>query len=256
LPAVKADELSPAQASTSPLGNSRLVRSLSALDVAEVSTASGDFAARLAQLIDFSDSIKLSTMHDTLPGTRFASTGLSGQQIERDFARTRKTIVQSVLKTFAPTADPGRIRLPAADAPPSRGSGASYGPYQKFYSAHQRQIDFSTQSLHRRVREAITGLTPELAQLAALDSALSDTLLAQTKKYFAAVPQLLRKRFEQLLDEYHETAGSSPSDPQGWQQQRQQFCHEMQQTLLAEIDTRLLPTLGLIEAINEHEDHL
>ena len=59
------------------------------------------------------------------------------------------------------------------------------------------------------------------------------------------IPQLLEKYFDRLLQQN-----------QGqWQQVHQQLCSKMQELLLAEIEARLLPVLGLIEATNEHSDN-
>ena len=89
-------------------------------------------------------------------------------------------------------------------------------------------------------------VSSQLARLSALDSALGDPLGSWSRQCFAAAPSLLGKRFIQLHRQCCSTAGETGN----WPLLLQGFCTEMRETLLAEIDARLLPALGLIEAVN------
>jgi hypothetical protein len=104
------------------------------------------------------------------------------------------------------------------------------------------------------VRESVSGFSPALAQLAALDTALGDPISAHTRRIFAVVPRLLQKRFEFLIEQYRQASAGNQREQNLWHQTHAQFRSDMQGLLLAEIDTRLLPVLGLIEALDEHEE--
>ncbi len=195
-------------------------------------------------MIDLADSISLSTALGKLPAMAFepGADGDGDEPVRERFLSVRTSIIQSVIKSFDPGEGSARIKLPPppADAPPD--AAAAYEPYLRFYRAHQREIDRRVQAVQSQVRAAAAGLAPELARLAALDAALGETLVLHTRKFFAVIPRLLGKHFEQL-------AGERP--PIEWYER---FCGDMRGLLLAEIETRLLPVLGLIEALNTHTD--
>ncbi|MBW8315883.1 MAG: DUF3348 domain-containing protein, partial [Hydrogenophaga sp.] len=85
-----------------------------------------------------------------------------------------------------------------------------------------------------------------LAQLAALDAALAQMLGGREQRLLNNVPHFLRARFTAL----RQTAAASdtPHDLR-W---LQGFYTELEQTLLAELDHRLQPVVGMIESIS-HE---
>ena len=92
-------------------------------------------------------------------------------------------------------------------------------------------------ALRGHLRQTLAQATPRLAQLAALDAVLDQMLGGREQKLLAGVPAWLKARFEQLRQ----------SHPDDWPPL---FEHELQQTLLAELDLRLQPLLGLVEALD------
>jgi hypothetical protein len=225
------------------LNGSRLVRFLSDLQVSDAAMTQKRFAERLGSLIDLSDSITLSSAHSNIGATAFEASGLSQQDAQQEFLRVRAAIVQGVIKSFAPHTGPTRIKLPVPEAETPTDASTAFEPYRKFYTAQQRDIDFKIRKLQLQMREAAAGFSPELAQLSALDTALGDTLAIHTRKFFAVIPGLLGKRFEHLYQQH-------PS----WMAMHKAFCADMQGLLLAEIEARLLPVLGLVEALDSNTD--
>ena len=224
-----------------------MVRVLSELDVAAGAASPGQFTGRLAQLLDFNDSISISNALATASAEEFEPSGESPRVLREDFLRARSAMLQAVMKSFSPQSAAVRIRLPEPTPQAPQDPVTAYQPYQRFYAAHQRQIDFSSRSLHTQVRNTAAGLSPQLAHLSALDSTLGDPLGSWARQCFATAPSLLGKRFIQL----HGQCCATADDIGNWPQLLQGFCTEMRATLLAEIDARLLPVLGLIEAVNE-----
>jgi len=232
------------------LNASRLVRFLSDLAVSNVEISHEHFSERLGSLIDLSGSIKLSEAHSKLSRLAFELTTDSTETVKASFLRVRASIVQSIIKSFIPGGPPSRIRLPKPKVGGSTEKTVAYEPYLKFYVAHQIDIHSRVQSLQSQVREAVSGLSPELAQLSALDAAVGDALAVRSRDFFAIVPRLLEKRFKQLHDEQQQDA----NNPDSWLQAGgglEQFCSEMRGLLLAELEVRLQPVLGLVEAVNE-----
>jgi hypothetical protein len=63
---------------------------------------------------------------------------------------------------------------------------------------------------------------------------------AHSRRSFAGIPGQLAARFEQKLNSEQLSVAY------------QQFCRDLKALLNAEIDTRLLPVLGLVEALENH----
>lgn len=236
------------------LYGSRLVRFLTDLAVSDVELSHKCLAQRIGQLINFSDSVALSSLHGQLPTMAFEPLSIPAEAIQKEFLRVRQTLVQSIVNSFVPGTT--RIQFPVAktNAPDTL---ITYEPYERFYVTQQREIDHKFQYLQSYVRDAASGLSPRLAQLVALDTALGDTLSAHGRQLFAVIPKLLGKRFEHLLNKQlgqpHQQDDDSRMEegPDVW---LATFRSEMQGLLLAELEARLLPVLGLIEAINEEAD--
>ncbi len=249
------------------LNGSRLIRFLSELAVSDVEVSHQQFTETLGQLISFSDAITLSAVHSKLPKMVFEPTEVTSESVRAEFLRVREVLVKSVIKSFTPNTGPSTISLPVPKADTTLDKALSYEPYQRFYARHQREIDFKVESLQLFVRDGVSGLSLELAQLAELDAALGGVLALHTRRAFAVIPKLLGKRFEYLRNEYQqaltneEGLENQPLDdtqaewikPGGW---LHAFYQEMQGLLLAELDVRLQPVLGLVEALNEQVEEI
>ncbi len=244
------------------LSGSRLVRFLSGLGVADIQVSHKHFAQRLGKLINLSDSVRLSSAHSHIATMGFEPTTNSSKAVTEEFLRVRTSIVQSLTRSFVPGAADSRIVLPPHSADTSLDEARAYQPYKNFYIAHQREIDHKVQRLQSHVREAVSGLSPELAQLAALDMVLGDTLALHARKFFSTIPKLLEKRYSHLRKEYcgavsdpeHSNNNNLQEHERLCGELHQQLCAEMQGLLLAEVEARLLPVLGIIEALNTDAD--
>ena len=73
-----------------------------------------------------------------------------------------------------------------------------------------------------------------------MDAAFEGILIEREKKLLTTLPSLMERRFKQLQTER--------SQQEGW---LARFGQELQTVLLAELDLRLQPTLGLLEAFND-----
>lgn len=229
--------------SPAPHQHSRLIRFLSDLAVADIEAAHRDFADRLGQLLDFGDSIVLA---DALKQRRTwvaAPDTTSAAMVRAEFLSVQERLVSTVVNSCTPGLDNPRIRWPAVARTDSQ--PASVEPYRRFYVALQRDLDASIRNLRTTVRDVISGLSEPLSQLAAIDVALEDTLWDHTRAFFAVIPAFLEKRFEHLF-----TGESSVSPLNGLEQ----FRRECQGLLLAELEVRLQPALGLLEALEALEE--
>ncbi len=244
--------------------SSRLVNFLSSLAVSDAKVSHKNFADKLGRLIDLSDSFALSETLRGLPRIDYEpNTAATTEIITEEFLKARAEMVQSIIKSFVPDAGTLPFNLPIPDADTMVDGKTAIEPYLRLYTLHQSDMGYRVQKIRIRVREAISGRSSTLAQLAALDAALGDTLSVHTRKTFTVIPKLLGKRFQhlhnehqQIRNEHQQTHASQEQDdnPELWVQTGgwlDKFYKEMQGLLLAELELRLQPVVGLIEALDE-----
>jgi hypothetical protein len=207
------------------------------------------FAQRLGQLIDLSDSVNISRVHGQGSANLFMASTTSVEAITAEFLQVRNAIIASIIQSFEDDTGLRRIKLPRP-GPEASADASGYEPYGRFYAAHQREMGGKIQRLRAQVREAVRGGSAELAQLVVLDEALGDTLTLHSRKFFAAIPRLLARRYAHLLNEYTVACDNPQNNSGSWSELLELFCQDMQSVLLAEVEARLLPTQGLIEALH------
>lgn len=235
--------------------SSRLIRALSDLVTTNVAESRQSFADRLGQWLDFADAIAL---FSALNGSTDAAGGPASAEhplLHDELARVRTALLDSINTDGVLTPGKARIRLPAPAWHASTEGAADYLPYHRYYLAHQRDMGAAIAPLRASVRAVMAGQAPALRQLAALDGVLDQAFAPRERSLLAGVPQLLGRRFEQL-HQAHRSAlpAEAPDDPAGWLQPGawlHSFCQDMRVVLLAELDLRLQPVLGLMDALNE-----
>lgn len=233
------------------LDSSRLIRFLTALSVSEAQVSHQQFSDKLGQLINFTDAIALSEAHTQAPELENEGIGEFSDGITREFLRARSSIVQSAMRSFFPTSGPTRIRWPAIEVEPTKDFAPISALLLKFYRAQQVDISGKVRGLHQRTREAVAQLSVKLARIAALDAALSDALGTHSQRYFNAVPRLLERRVQHLHHQLLDAQQQEGSPGAAWSDMCEQLRREVQGLLLAEVEVRLLPALGLVEALNQ-----
>lgn len=232
----------------------KLVRSLSSLSVVDVADSNQPLAERLGQWLDVTNAITLFAALN--PSSARTTTTLSGMPppkgiaMEDELACARTALVNSITGEDGGKA---RIRLPR----PAPGAPvevlADFAAYRRYYLAHQRNMAGSIAPLRVKAREALAVCTTGLRQLAELDATLDQALGPRESDLLATVPLLLEKRFEKLR-QAHQAAlveSGKEDDPEQWMLPGgwlALFCRDLQHVLLAELDLRLQPVIGLIEA--------
>lgn len=128
-------------------------------------------------------------------------------------------------------------------------SDASFAPYHQRYIDLQRHMAARIEGLREQVRQTLNVASPRLAQLAALDAVLEQTLGAREQKLLASVPVLLEQRFVQLCQcEAAPDDATNPSDPSAVG--TAVFLRDMRAVLMAELDLRMQAVRGLVDAYN------
>ncbi len=238
----------------------RLVHFLSNMMGEDARISHKNFAQRLGQQIDLSDSFALSDALHGLSRIVFEQHTPADNGLKEEFLQTRAKLVESIIKSFVPDIGSMQFNLPVPDAESLIDDKKAFAPYLRFYATLQSDMEYKAHKLRLRARKTVAGVSLELAQLAALDEALGNTLAVQTRKIFTVIPKLLGKRFQYLREQHlHDIADKKDDDPELWLQPDgwlAQFYQEMQSLLLAELDVRLQPVVGLIEALDEEVDRI
>lgn len=238
---------------------SRLVRLLTDLSDINISSAEYNLAEHLGRLLSVSDSITLSRSLAQLPKVIGQHSASSADVVKLDVLASREKMIRVIVQSFAAEHEGTGIRVPSVSIGTRAEALETFEPYQRFYNMHQAEMAGAANSVRLRVRGAVSGFSVELHQLAEIDRILGESLSGQTAKLFNITIKLLQQRFKQLLAAHRVKEGDSQItelqhwlSPGGW---LELFYRDMQELLLAELDVRLQPTLGLLEALYEHTDN-
>lgn len=239
------------------LNGSRLIRLLSEWTVADNKYSFEGFGARFGQLFALKDSLKLAEMHGELKSVDFDHRDIDKQDIQEHFLSARKEIVAAISSRFVAQSEQtrARVQFPSLRDNATKEQLSVFEVYQGFYINLQRQIDRDVQHLQSYMRDVAAGYSLRLAQLVEMDTTLAKSLANKSREMFALIPQLLARRFEYLLQNHHQALFNSDHDDiaqwtavDGW---LDRFRLDTYELLLAELDVRLQPVIGLLEAINE-----
>ncbi len=242
--------------------SSRLIRILSDLAILDAAEPGAAFAEKLGLWVDYSDAIALSAALNASTaspaGARPVAPSAAGVAVSDELARLRAGLVNSITQSDSTKASRSLVEWPSPDFELPVKVATAFEPYRRYYAACQREMDSDIRPLRVSVREALARTSPALRQLAALDAALDKVLCERESKLLSTVPLLLKKRFEHLFKVHQQTLldTQQADNPDTWMKQGAwlaRFCHELQTVLLAELDVRLQPTVGLIEALHNEK---
>ena len=243
--------------------SSRLVRLLAELEgelegacAAQAAAPGNDFAEKLSRWVGVFEAGTLHAAHQDFAAVvphsaaralQTANTGL-GKQLRQ----TRAILTQAITASGSPDNGARRSRPPLEKLEQHEAAAQvepDFAPYGQRYLNQQSNMDSMIGQLRDSVRRDLSGASPELRQLAALDAAWEQMLLAREQKLLSALPLRLKRRFEQLRKANQPPHDGPPDAAHAtW---RHDFAKELQQVLLAELDVRLEPVTGLIEAFEQ-----
>ncbi len=114
-------------------------------------------------------------------------------------------------------------------------------------------MDVKLAALRAQMRQWLSRSTPALRQLAALDGVMEQMLGTREQRLWALLPGYLERRLAHRLQQHQQALQTSGQDdaPQRWRQPGGllwTFEQDLQALLLAEMQVRLQPIVGLLEA--------
>lgn len=232
-----------------PLTGSAFIRALAALNDVHAPASPDAFAQRLSQWFDWTHAFTLSAALGDAParvdGPGFAGSAALGAD-EREFARVRSALVKMIADAPAARPEPRRLGRPlAATTAASPDTAPDFATLRQRYTTCQLAMETQIVPLRRRLRSSLADRSAALAKLAELDSVMEQVVGAQERALLATVASRLEPRFDQLRGLPGEAACDVPIPPGPW---LDRFRQEMRGLLLAELDLRLQPVEGLLEA--------
>lgn len=213
-----------------PFHSPLLVRLLAGLDPAAPPAAAAQPQAsvgeRLGSWLGWTDAIALSQVlnqpHARPPAS--AARSATAAQGAAALARVRDSVSRGILQD--PVAPHGSTQLP------------DLADYRRFAQARQRAMAAAIGPLRAQLRGLLATTSAAGAHLAALDATLDAALGEREHHSLAGVVPRLERHFQRLQQ------AQAPH----W---RDSVHQTLQQVLLAELDLRLLPAQGLLDALGE-----
>lgn len=242
------------------LHSSRLIRVLTDLTLVNAIEPGKGFAEDLSLWVDFNHAIALRTLHNASATNAVGPVAAvsrpktaRGAALGDEFTRLRGVWVSAMEARGAASVARTHMEQHPNQAGEPPDVAMAFAPYRRYYAAQQRDMALNIRALRTQVRAVLAKASPALKTLADLDAAFDGVLRDREAKLLATVPPLLERRFAQLLNGHQQLLMDAQLDdnPAAWMKPGAwlaRFCHELQAVLLAELDVRLQPTLGLIEA--------
>jgi hypothetical protein len=166
------------------------------------------------------------------------------QAAQQAVATARDAASPSPLKAKALADDLQRVRGALASAiaqDPLFGDAPAFAPYHERHLQLQRRMEQLIVPLRDHVRQEVSRQSPRLRQLAALDAVFEHALARREQALLPTVAARMKRRFE-----HWRATEADANDAGAWERD---FAAEWRQVLLAEVDLRLEPVAGLIEAL-------
>ena len=195
------------------------------------------FGERLGQWLNWTDAIALSSaLGSAAAAAALAPPGRQPRQVRelaRELALARTALTQAI------TRDGTRVAQEHPEAT------TDFTPLRQHVQAQQRAMDKALPPLRAQLRAQLERSGAAGSRLAALDAVLDNALAAKERAVLAQVPALLEERHTRLR---HTQAGSAQEEETStdW---LAGLHKDIQAVLLAELDLRLQPLLGLLEAL-------
>jgi hypothetical protein len=214
-------------------GHSTLVKLLGGWAPVEADPSGADFAERLSLWVNAFDAIGLQAAHQSIraiagaaPAPARAARPLHALSIEDEVRAVRAALAHAIAQAPEQAAD----------------TDAAYAPYRQRHQELQRRMEQMIAPLRDHVRQVLSRVSAGLRQLAALDAVLEQVLAPREQLLLPKASVLLERRFQQLR-----AAGDGD-----W---LQAFGQDWRQALLAELELRLEPVTGLVEALANETTH-
>jgi len=220
---------------SSRLSSSKLVRLLQDWTQVAGEPSRQDVAQRLSQWLSSVEAVQLDGALQSIEAYP-SQTRLAGEALDAGRLHQMVQAVQAELTAL--------IALRLSPTEPRLGDEDKYAFHHQRHAGLQKQMALKLGALRKQVRQALSKGSPALRQLVALDSVLEQMLGDREQKLWATVPLYLERRFQHWRKALPEGA---------WMQA---FQRDVREALMAELQLRLQPIEGLLEAAHQESSRL
>lgn len=238
------------------LHHSELLRVLASQGLIDPRPDSADVGQRLGQWLDFRQAIALQSLIGSVddPGAATArpTARVDAAVLRRRFAEVRSALERSLLEGTVPAPGLVRIELPPDELPNPIDIKTAFEPLRRYAIGHQRQMDTIIRSLRSQLRSMLDKGTSQDRLLSTLDAIFENVLTPREARLLGQIPAEFEKRFvlalRQHMKQLVQAAEADEPAPRthAWLAPLRE---DLRNALLAELDLRLQPVLGLIEAL-------
>lgn len=218
---------------------STLVRQLDAWQPApeSVDAPRQDVAERLGQWLNVADAIALRALHQALPAvkqrTRAPDVAVQAPaELQAELQRVRQALERAITRHDADLTE------------------HEFAPVHQHVLDLQRHMDMRIDALRDHVRQTLCMASPRLARLAALDASLQQLLGGREQHLLSTVPSFLKARFARVR-KAAETAEDPTASAAAAKAIATTLTADLHALLRAELDLRLQPVHGMIEAYRQ-----
>lgn len=240
------------------LHSSELLRVLASQGWLDASADSGDVGQRLGDWLDFRQAIALQafigSVDDASTPQAVPTARVDAEVLHRRFAQVRAALEQSIVGGSAPAPGLARIELPPVELEHPIDPKTAFDPFRRHAAGHQRQMETILRALRLQLRGMLDKGPDKHRQLAALDAILDNVLMAREGQLLGQITSEFERRFARALRQHLKQvvqaaqADEPPPRTEPWLAPLRQ---DLLACLLAELDLRLQPVLGLIEALSQ-----
>lgn len=269
------------------LHNDSLVRFLTECALLAPAQPSNDVGQKLGNWLDFRHAIALKGLLDASDLTGPLAPALqrrvqiAPETLTQNVNKVRAQLALSITQGTATGSGLARIDMPEPMLHKTVDLKTVFEPYRRFLGAHQRQMESTLRSLRTQLRLQLSQRGGASQLLAALDGAFESILAKREAVLLSKTCKLLERQFIQglklrmqtpngaeptqhhadsALSERQKIGSHQAADPpadlpaskltlDGHSVWLTAMYQTLRQALLAELETRLQPTLGLLEAL-------
>lgn len=242
------------------LHSSELLRFLASQGLVDASADLGDVGQRLGDWLNFRQAIALQgfigSVDDPHAPQATPSARIDAAVLQRRFAEVRSALEQSIVKGSVPALGLVRIDMPPTELDHPIDPKTAFDPLRRFAVGHQRQMDTIIRSLRAQLRGMLDKGSTQDRQLSTLDGIFENVLSTRQARLLGQIPTEFEKRFAKSLKQHMKQlvqAAEADEPAPRTEPWLAPLCADLRTALLAELDLRLQPVLGLIEAITQRK---
>lgn len=231
------------------LNGSALVELLAQLALADRPAAAPSFVEGIARWLGWKEAIALSTVlqappqggrHSASPGPASAVDSAALAGLEAEFSRVHTALTLAIDRALEEASASATATASADESPvvSARKNAHDFLPWRRCCFGLQQAMEAAVSALRAQARAVLqrsAATHPELATLAALDTTLAAVLAPRELAQLALMPVLLERHFMRPEARQNGAPGA--------------FKDDMRRLLCAELELRLQPALGLLDAL-------